>query len=379
MTKIAFVIDAIATPSAGTEKQLLAVMNGLDKDRFEAHLVCLRDSEWLQSNPPPFPVKVLSAPGLLRLATVPAARRFTAYLRKQNFDLIHAHYFDSVVLTAVASLVVRKPRLLTSRRGFITSEKPQRAKQKILRLVRDRYDGCICNSHALARFVAEREGIPADKMTVIYNGIDIDRLTSANSAARPQVLSELGLSEDDIVVAAVANLRPVKNISLLIAAAAWFTERNPRLHFVVIGEGDQRSYLEKQIEHLNLKSRFHLLGRQDRPKLVLAHADIGVLPSFSESLSNALIEYQALGLPAVASRVGGNGEIIEHGKTGFLFESGNLGDFSEQLGRLIDDGDLRHSMGAAARSAAAEKFSLARCLNEYQDYYKLMAGKTEAR
>ncbi|MDH4157036.1 MAG: glycosyltransferase [candidate division Zixibacteria bacterium] len=377
MIKIAFVIDTVATPSAGTEKQLLAVMNGLDKSRFEAHLICLRDSEWLQNNPLSFPVRVLFAPGLLRLSILPAIRRLATYLREQNFDLIHAHYFDSVVLTAVAALVNHKPRLLTSRRGFITSEKPQRAKQKILRLIRHRYDGVICNSHALASFVAQREGIPARKITVIYNGLNIDRPTSADSTPPPPVLSALGLSRDDIVVATVANLRPVKNISLLIAAAAWFTERNPRVHFVVIGEGSHRPYLEKQIEHLNLKARFHLLGRQERPELILAHADIGVLPSISESLSNALIEYQALGLPAVASRVGGNGEIIEHGKTGFLFESGNLGDFCEQLGRLIDDSDLRRSMGAAA-CRAAEKFSLARCLNEYQDYYELMAGKTEA-
>jgi glycosyltransferase involved in cell wall biosynthesis len=373
MIKIAFVIDTIATPGAGTEKQLLAVAGGLDRSRFDVRLVCLHQSEWLRTHQLPFPVEILSVHSLLRPSAVRAYLRYVEYLRRHRFDVIHAHYFDSVVLTAKASPFAPKAVYITSRRGFLASEKPQRLKQFALRLVRWRYQGFVCNSRALAADVSAREGLPAGKIRVIYNGVDLERSDTARSAARPELLNRLGIRSGDVLIVATANLRPVKNIELLITAAARLRQNHPQAHFVVVGEGPQRPELERLVDHSRLRDSFHLVGAHTHPEEILAHAHIGVLTSSSESLSNALIEYGAMGLPAVASQVGGNAEIIEDGRTGLLFESGDPAGLVSCLSKLIENADLRQSMGAAARKTVTERFSLARCLQEYEEYYEEMA------
>jgi len=373
MIKIAFVIDSITTPFAGTEKQLLALINGLDKSRFKCHLCCLRNSEWLINQSFSIPVEILSIPGIARIRTLSGIRRYIKYLKQNRFDIIHAHYFDSVLLTAIATRFAKPVKLVTSRRGFIDSEHPQKIKQVILRSLKNYYDSIICNSQALAEFTIKNESVSPEKVKIIHNGTDIEKFTDVKN--RPDALENLNIPESGFLVISISNLRPVKNIPILIKAAKQLVPQYPELQFVVIGEGDQRPYLEKLVKSYNLSHNFHLVGKISNPAPILARADIGVLTSKSESLSNTLIEYSLSGLPVVASDVGGNREIIEDGISGFLFESDNIDQLTEKINSLIENKNLRDRFGATGRETALNKFPLERCLKEYQSFYEKLVSQ----
>jgi len=374
MIKIAYIIDTIEKPTAGTEKQLLALINGLDKSRFECHLCCLRNSEWLDQQPSSFPVEILSIPGIARISTLSGIRRYIKYLKQNQFDIIHAHYFDSILLSAVATRFIKPVKLITSRRGFIFSEQFQKIKYTILRCLKYFYHGYISNSYSLAKFISEKEGIAPNKITVIYNGIILNNLENKENKLSINILDYAldltFINEKELLILTIANLRSVKNIPLLIEAAGHLVNKYTDLQFVVIGEGGQRQYLEKLIEIHALTDHFHLVGTINDLVPILTRADIGVLTSTSESLSNALIEYSLAGLPVVASDVGGNREIIEDGKTGFLFESNKLEQLIEKLTVLIKNKNLRNTLGKAGREKALSRFSMDRCLKEYERYYE---------
>jgi glycosyltransferase involved in cell wall biosynthesis len=373
MIRIAFVIDVLETALAGTEKQLLTIIDGLDKTRFEPRLICLRSSPWLAENPLTVPVETLSITSLKKLNTPGGIKKLIDIIKKGDIDIIHAHYFDSNILCSIAACFVPKVALLSSRRGFIISNKAQKARLAILRLIKGAFDGFVCNSQAVAKFSTDTEKIPPRKIRVIYNGIDLNRFTSVKDDNRYSWLKK----DNEILIAATANLRPVKNIPLLVRAAQVLSQKYSHLRFVVIGEGEERRKLEALISRLGLSEIFHLIGHVEQPRRVLVHADIGMLTSYSESLSNALIEYSAMGLPVVASDVGGNDEVIENGHTGFLFRSNDLDELVEKLSLLIENKEMRLSMGNNGSKIVQAKFSLKQCLKAYEDLYEEMVTRTK--
>jgi len=376
MIRIAYIIDAIETPDAGTEQQLLMLLGGLDRSRFDARLFCLRQSSCLRTIDPGVPTEVLAVSGLGKPGIVREQRKLSGLLRSFKCDIIHALYFDSVVVSAMVSRFAGSPTLVTSRRGFINSEKPQRLKTAILRGIAPAFRACICNSHALADFVKQRERFPDNRLFVIHNGYDLSRFDQLDLSAGQDILAQLGAAKDDLVVAMTANLRPVKNIQFLVRGAAHLLESYPHLRFVVMGEGSEREKIENQAAELGITGRFHLLGNVPSPEAVLSNAHIGVLTSHSESLSNALIEYSASGLPVVASDVGGNGEIIDTGQTGLLYRSEQIDQFVAQMSRLIEDKALRTSLGQAGRQLVRTRFSDAGSIDGYERVYESLVQKS---
>src|SRR5262249_6656265 len=139
------------------------------------------------------------------------------------------------------------------------------------------------------------EGIPPTKITVLDNGIDIDRF----GRSRPPDVGRAAVR-----IGAVANLRPVKKPDLLVRFAAAVQQRHPHVYWELAGEGEQRPELERLTRGLNLQDRFVLRGAVSDVPAFLATLDIAVLCSRSEGMSNALLEYMASGRAIVATRVG---------------------------------------------------------------------------
>ncbi len=375
MIRIAFVIDAIETSYAGTERHLLELLTSLDSKKFRVSLICLRQSAWLNKQTFSFPVEFLSFGSLLNLDLVSKIRKFITTVKRYNVDLIHSFYPDAVIITGLAANYIKPALLVTSRRGFINNEQPNRIKVLIFRILCRYYSMCICNSKSLAGYVQSTEGFYKGKIKVIHNGIDFDKLDSADVLKGASLLRKREIGEGDIVICVSANLRPVKNMEFLIRAARKVIDLYPNVHFVAIGDGEQRSYLESLIGRLEIKDRFHLLGSMRDPEVILANSDIGVLTSTSESLSNSLIEYSAMGLPIIASDVGGNREVLSHGMSGYLYTSNDLGDFLDKVRRLIENEKLRKSMGAEGRKVVRKKFSLLNCIYQYQKVYESIVSQ----
>jgi L-malate glycosyltransferase len=168
----------------------------------------------------------------------------------------------------------------------------------------------------------------------------------------------------------------VKQHDMFLRVAARLAQQIPQLRIVLVGDGPLRAGLEMLVEQLGVRDRVLFFGdRRDIPA-ILASVDITVLPSSSESLSNVIMESMAAGIPVVASDVGGNPELVENGKTGFLFPPGDEKQFAVALETLVAQPELRQQFGAAAREWALAEYTIPRVRDRYQDlYHSLLAEK----
>ena len=199
---------------------------------------------------------------------------------------------------------------------------------------------------------------------VIPNGIDVHRYEGGNRAAARRTL---GLDPEACIIGAVGNLYRVKGHAVLVEAVARLGD--PRLHVVIAGRGEEEAALRRQAASAGMGDRLHLLGfREDVPQL-LAAFDFYALPSFSEGQSLALIEAMAAGLPIVASRVGGNPEILTDGEHGLLCGAGDAEALAAALRRLIADPAAAGRLAEAGRARARAEFSLEAMVKRYRRLY----------
>ena len=184
-----------------------------------------------------------------------------------------------------------------------------------------------------------------------------------------------GFPDGELVVLTVASLTPVKDhAGLLEAAARLRTQSAVPFRLLFVGEGALRSELERRVGELGLTRHVDMPGASDRVPDLLAAADVFVLPSHLEGMSNAILEAMASGLPVVAKAVGGNPELVVDGETGLLCRPGDPESMAAAIGRLLQDASLRRRMGEAARKRAVETFSIDAMLRNYADYYRRVVG-----
>ena len=207
---------------------------------------------------------------------------------------------------------------------------------------------------------------------MLYNGVDTTRF--APRADRPELRRALGLPEAATIAVTVASFTPIKDhASLLSAAAPLLRAPDSDLHLVFVGDGGLRPALERQIGALGIRHRVVLAGQQDCVPQWLQAADLFVLPSRSEGMSNAIQEAMASALPVIARRAGGNPELVEHGLTGLLYDADDPAGAGPALWQLLRDRPLRERLGAAARARAETRFSLAAMLDAYAQLYRATA------
>lgn len=182
------------------------------------------------------------------------------------------------------------------------------------------------------------------KKTVWINGIgiDIDKIAGC-SADRYGLRHKLGIKDSDILLISVGELRKLKNHELIIRAMSKLGDAS--IHYAIAGSGQTRDELENLAAQLGLERNVHLLGFCDNVGEILKASDIFCFPSHREGLPVALMEAMAAGLPAVASDVRGNTDLIVPGKGGFLYSPDDAEGFAEGIRRLAQDRELRGSMG----------------------------------
>ena len=203
------------------------------------------------------------------------------------------------------------------------------------RLVRPFVDATLTNTEAGKQALVEREGHRADRVVVLENGVDTARF---NRFMLPDT------SKKRVRVGCVANLRPVKNIDGLMRAAKAALERFPQLVFEVAGDGEQRGNLERLHAELGLGDRFVLRGSVADVPAFLRSVDVAVLPSHSEGMSNALLEYMAAGRAVIATDVGANATLVRDRKDGLIVPPGDEAALVGAIGELLQHPVLRRGL-----------------------------------
>jgi glycosyltransferase involved in cell wall biosynthesis len=211
----------------------------------------------------------------------------------------------------------------------------------------------------------------------VLQGIEVEKVR-AQRAERADVRAELGLEPGTLVVGTVANLRPAKAYPELLAAAREVLGRLPGVRFLMVGHGPLESEIAALHARLGLGDRVLLLGHRPDAVRVMAACDVFVLASLYEGLPVALMEALALGLPVVATTVGGIPELVEHGREGLLVPPGRPRELAAALVTVLSDTERREQMAEAAARRGAELSIDTAVQRTEAVYHDLLRGPGEA-
>ncbi|MDY0110139.1 MAG: glycosyltransferase [Candidatus Krumholzibacteria bacterium] len=302
--------------------------------------------------------------GRARRDPIWAHRRFRDIIATVAPDIVHAHLTTAALHACLAG--GGRPLVFTHHSTPVRSPLAHKL------VLRNRVARYIAVSASGKDALLHQANVPAAQISLIYNGVDLDVYTPQRRHAET----------DRLVIIAVGNLRPEKDYALLlvamaVVAAACRREGRAIPLLQIVGDGALRASLQAQCQALNLVDHVRFLGvRNDVPRL-LGAADLFAMSSAWEGLSVALLEALAAGLPIVATDVGGNREIVEHGVCGFLTRPRDAEDLADKLLRLLRDHELRSRFAAQAR-ARAPQFSLARAIEGHLAVYRTLAAPSSA-
>jgi glycosyltransferase involved in cell wall biosynthesis len=331
----------------------------LDRSRVQPFLVLLDGDDALsRSLEPDCAVLRLGLRSFAEPSVFSKAARFARFLRQNRIDILQAYFLDSVYFgVSMAKLAgVRHILRVRNNLGYWLT-----AKHRWLGRLYGRWvDATLTNSEQGRQALLESEGLPPQRVMVLENGVDVERFAACPPPDTARNIVRIG---------AVANLRPVKNVDVLIRAAAELLAHYPDLQFEVAGDGLQREELQQLIDELKLTKRFRLLGPVADVPAFLGSLDIAVLCSKSEGMSNALLEYMAAGRAIVATRVGANERLLRNGEEGLLIAPNSVPELVATIGRLLQDPSLACRLGESARNHVRAQFSREAMCRRFEDLY----------
>lgn len=291
-----------------------------------------------------------------------------ALLRRQRIHILHTHLFGSNTLGRVLGRLAHVPVLIAHEHGSTIAPHEARIDNLLYRLS----DRILVPSGASKRLIMQTEGIPARRLSVLYNGVDSTAFATGTDSAC--VRRELGLPDDAMLVGTVGRLSQEKGgVDLLIRAMSHLQRDNPRLRLIVVGDGLLRPGLEKLSAEIDAGVLF-TGTRNDVPRL-LGAMDIFVLPSLKEAMPVALLEAMAAGLPVVATNVGGIPEIVRSGETGILIPPGDEESLRSALAEIIADPAGRRALGEAGRAHVQAHFSVDAMVHRVERLYEELARR----
>ena len=330
----------------GTERQLAEIALGLDRDLFEPHVGCFtsggfRAGELRQAG---VPILELGVRSLLSRSAVEGARRMGAYLARHDIGLVHAFDVPLDLFAVPVARWYRTPVVLSSQRAH--RDLTPGVTRHLLRVTDRMVDGIVVNSRAVARELTEHDGVPASMVRLVYNGLDTSVFRRDGERAA------LPWGQAAAVIGIVCALRPEKGLHTLMEAFRKVKATRPGVKLVIVGSGPMLAELQAAGD---ADCHFQPAERNVAPWL--RAMDIFVLPSLSEALSNSLMEAMGCGCCPVASRVGGNPELVTDGETGLLFPVGDADALAARLALLLDQPDYRRRLAEQAERRMQEHFT----------------------
>jgi L-malate glycosyltransferase len=296
-----------------------------------------------------------------------AAWRLSRVIKQLKPDIVHAHDSHGVAMAALAlsmSTQLAKPPLVAARRVDFHLRGSALSRWKYRQV-----DCFVCVSRAIREMLIA-DGVPASRAVIVNEGIDLERVAAAPPA---NLHEELWLPHHAPIVGNVAALVPHKGQKHLIDAAALVLRQVPDAQFVIAGEGELRSALERQIREHHLDKHVHLLGF--RPDILSLHKafDIFAMSSVTEGLGTSLLDAMACGKPIVATSAGGIPEVVSHDREGILVPPRDPAAMAAAVVRLLKDPGLRERMGQTGLTSARDRFSAERMVLDTLRVYQRVA------
>lgn len=355
----------------GAEKQLALLAAGLPKGEFDVHVAVLTHTGPYEED--------------LRRAGVPITQigkrwkidpfaywRLRQEIRRLKPDIVHTWLFAAnsygrqAALSAGVKHIVGGERCVDPWKG--------RVQLSLDRVLARHSQRIVTNSSGVREFYAS-QGVPADRFTIIPNGI---APFQPPLTTREELLSELGLPPDSHLIAAIGRLWPQKRVKDVIWATELLRCARDGVHHLIIGDGPHRWRLERFRDQVELRDCVHFLGERSDVARFLPHLDCLWLASGYEGQSNAIMEAMSAGVPVVASDIPGNRDLVvpepksdsDPPQTGYLVSVGDRADFARRALLLLNDPDLRRRLGNAGRERMLREFSVEKMIERHAALYR---------
>jgi glycosyltransferase involved in cell wall biosynthesis len=347
----------------GTERLVIEIVRALAQ-RIESTVCCLdQPGAWADE------LVAMGVP-VVSLSREPGfhpalAMRLARVLKERDIDIVHCHHYSPYVYGLLASVLKPTVQLVFTEHGRLSDAAPSR-KRRLVNPLLSRWPGKLCAVSADLKNHMVAEGFPARRVGVTYNGIDPGQRPTA--LQRSEARASLGLTDDAFVVGTVGRLDPVKNLHLLLQTHAFLVSKHPHVNTVIVGDGPERAALEAHVQSLGVQDSIIFAGYRADVRALMPAFDLYVNTSSYEGVSLTILEAMATALPVVATRVGGNPEVVIDQETGLLVPA-VARSLADAIGGLVHDERRRRMMGDAGRFRVKRHFSMARMVEEYASVY----------
>jgi len=402
----------------GLERMVVDLCRGLDRERYEP-VVCTLEMGGLAEPLREAGIRVLHPGQRRRGLNWRLGPVLASMIRRERVALLHSHNKPVHLPAVLAARLARVPLVHTRHGRNIPQHKALPRRLTLLRRALYLFTDMTVAVSEDARMVArEIDRVPANRLRLINNGIDTDLYRPADtpsppagarvsysipsppggartshsipsppgegpvsysvpppsgggpvSSSFPSPLGGEGKGEGNQIIGSVGRLSLEKDYGTLLRAFDELRRDHPGVSLVLVGDGPKRADLEAEARTLGLADRVVFLGERSDIPALLRGFDVFALSSSTEGISLTLLEAMATALPVVATRVGGNPEVVEEGATGLLVPARNPHELANALRRLLDDRNMAERMGVAGRLRVERRFSLTRMAREYESVY----------
>jgi glycosyltransferase involved in cell wall biosynthesis len=375
------IVENTLVRGGGSERVLYDLIHGLDKKRFRPVLCCLYRPGELGEQ--------LRAEGYRVYQNIVEMKydprnvlKIASILRREGADILCVtDAFHNVVVGRLAAFLARTPISVIMFHSFdqLIRKTAPRLRRLLLEftdmLLLPHFHRAIALSETHKQYLTSVKRIPAPKIAVAYNGIDLGKF--AHTGHAHQVRSSLQIPDGARVVGIVAGLRRWKAHDVFLAAAKAVVREAPDTFFVIAGDGPERSKLEKLARDLCLSDRVRFLGTVNDVPTLLQAIDLSVLSSVTEAFPLTMLESMAAALPVVATDVGGVSEIVEDGVNGFLAPPGAPDQLAQAMLRVLKDPELGRRLGAVGREKVEQQYTVERMVHRYESLFTECVSRGE--
>jgi sugar transferase (PEP-CTERM/EpsH1 system associated) len=368
--KIAHVVHSLEL--GGLENGLVNLLNILDPERFEHSVICLTRAG-------SFAERISNRVAIIEIGAADNSFRFpllklSRLFRERGPDVVHTRGWGAVdAVFAARCAGVQAVIHGEHGREWTDTDGTNWKRNQIRRVVGYLVKHYVVVSDFFRPWLMGNCGVSCDKIVYIPNGVDTRRFgplpSSDSGRERGGLRARLGLPAEGVLIGSVGRLDPVKDIPTLLRSFAKLVRDHPEARLAIVGDGPLRGELETLSHALNIECAVTWLGRRDDVPALLQCFDLFVQCSLFEGMSNTILEAMATGLPIVATDTGGNSELVEQNRNGFLFPVGNVVTLTDLLGRYLKDFSLHKDHAFQSRRRAMEQFDIGLMAGRYADLY----------
>ncbi len=367
---VVHIIYRLAT--GGLENGLVNLINHMPPDRYRHAIICLTDSTGFRNRVQQADVPIIA----LHKRTgqdLGMHVRLWKILRNLLPDIVHTRNIGSLEYLIPATLAKVQGHIHGEHGLDMYELNGSNFRYNLLRkVIKPLVHHYIAVSKDLTNWLIGNIGIRPDRISQIYNGVDLVHFRPC-VGSRPPIGPKGFASQGSLILGTVGRLEKVKNQLTLVKAFLHLINTGPgateRLRLVIIGDGPLREEAQQLLRAANAEHLAWLPGERNDVPEVMRGLDLFILPSLREGVSNTILEAMASGLPVIATRVGGNPELVEDGKTGILVPSANPEAMAEAIRNYLDQRDQLLSHGEAGRKRVESQFSMEAMVKGYLRVY----------